>query len=87
MWWLWGIRGELLCLGRRGGEQRGNRCSAWVVDSLWRLTCVTGLVKYNTLGEKRHVMDLCAAIWNHSRGLLPGPLLNQIPHKHGQRRS
>lgn len=68
-----------------GKAQRGNRCSVWVANSLQHLTHVTNLMKYPTLGEKRHVMDMRAAIWNHSCSLLPGPLFNQILHKHGKR--
>lgn len=43
---------ELLFLGRDSGKWGGNHCSLWVVDSLWHLTLVTNLVKYNTGGEK-----------------------------------
>lgn len=57
----------------------------WVVDSLWHLTLVTNLVKYNTLGaEKACDGGVCAADWSHSRSFLPDLLFNEILHKFGE---
>lgn len=81
MWWLWGIQGS--CCSQEGTamSSRGTIVLC-VVSSLQHLMRVTNLVKYDALGEKHRVVDVCAVICYCSCSLLPAPLFNQILHEH-----